>query len=67
VDFGLEQYDRMAELARTIKGKMVISVNDITEMRKAFAGLNMESVAITYTVGGGNKASKTAELVIKNW
>lgn len=67
VDFGIEQYDRMAELARTIKGKMVISVNDISEMRKAFVGLNMESVAITYTVGGGNKASKTAELVIRNW
>ncbi|MEI7456545.1 MAG: DNA adenine methylase [Nitrosomonadales bacterium] len=67
VDFGLEQYDRMAELARTIKGKMVISVNDIPEMRKAFAGLNMESVDITYTVGGQGKANKTAELIIRNW
>ena len=67
VDFGIEQYDRMAELARTIKGKMVISVNDIPEMRKAFAGLNMESVDITYTVGGQGKANKTAELIIRNW
>lgn len=57
----------MAELARTIKGKMVISVNDITEMRQAFAGLNMESMPITYTVGGGGRSSKTAELVIRNW
>lgn len=67
VDFGIEQYDRMAELARTIKGKMVISVNDIPEMRKAFAGLNRESVDITYTVGGQGKANKTAELIIRNW
>jgi DNA adenine methylase len=67
VDFGIEQYDRMAELARTIKGKMVISVNDIPEMRLAFAGLNMESVDITYTVGGQGKANKTAELIIRNW
>ncbi len=65
--FGLEQYDRMAELARTIKGKMVISVNDIPAMRKAFAGLNMESVGITYSVGGMGKAGKTAELIIRNW
>jgi len=36
-------------------------------MRKAFAGLHMESVDITYTVGGGKKGSKTAELVIRNW
>lgn len=67
VDFGIEQYDRMAELARTIKGKMVISVNDIPAMRKAFAGLNMESVDITYTVGGQGKSNKTAELIIRNW
>lgn len=67
VDFGIEQYTRMAELAKTIKGKMVISVNDIPEMRKAFAGLNMESLPITYTVGGGQRGCKTAELVIRNW
>lgn len=67
VDFGIEQYDRMAELARTIKGKMVISVNDIPAMRKAFAGLTMDSVDITYTVGGQGKSNKTAELIIRNW
>lgn len=50
-----------------IKGKMVISVNDIPEMRQAFAGLNMDSVPITYTVGGGKMGCKTAELVIRNW
>ncbi|MBA4381043.1 MAG: restriction endonuclease subunit M [Sideroxydans sp.] len=66
VEFGIDQYDRMAELARTIKGKMVISVNDIPAMRKAFAGLPMESLPISYTVGGG-KGSKAAELVIRNW
>lgn len=67
VEFGMEQYTRLAELARTIKGKMVISVNDIPEMRQAFAGLTMESLPITYTVGGGKKGSKAAELVIRNW
>lgn len=67
VDFGIEQYTRMAELARAIKGKMVISVNDIPEMREAFAGLHMESVGITYSVGGAGRSGKTAELVIRNW
>lgn len=58
----------MAELAKTIKGKMVISVNNIPEMRAAFAGLTMESVPITYTVGGsGRSRAKTAELIIRNW
>ena len=35
-----------------MKGRMIISVNDIPEMRKAINGLTMESVAISYTVGG---------------
>ena len=67
VDFGLEEYGRMVELARSIKRKMIISVNDILEMRKAFKGLNMKTVDIAYTVGGGNKAAKRKELIIWNW
>ena len=47
VNFGLGQYSQMAELAQSIKGKMVISVNDIPEMREAFDGLKMETVLIT--------------------
>ncbi len=67
VDFSLEQYDVMAALARTIKGKMVISVNDIPEMRKAFSGLNMDTVPISYTVGGKQGRGERSELVIRNW
>lgn len=67
VDFGLEQYDRLAELARTIKGSMVISVNDIPEMRKAFKGLAMERVDISYSVAKAGDRKKTGELVIRNW
>jgi DNA adenine methylase len=68
VEFGLDQYDKMADLARSIQGKMIISVNDIPEMRKAFAGLNMTTTDITYTVGGAGRSNgKTSELIIWNW
>jgi DNA adenine methylase len=67
VEFGLEQYDAMAELARTIQGKMVISVNDIPEMRRAFKGLAIETADITYRVGGSGRAGKTGELIITNY
>ncbi|MDH4229947.1 MAG: DNA adenine methylase [Nitrospirota bacterium] len=69
--FVLEHYDRMADLARTIKGKMIISVSDHPEMRRAFAGLPMREVPITYTVGGktanGNHVKRATELIILNW
>lgn len=68
VGFGLEQYDQIAKLAKSIKGKMVISVNDIPEMRKSFAGLNMDRKEIGYTVGGSKfGAKKSGELIIRNF
>lgn len=68
VDFGLEQYVVMADWARRMKGKIIISVNDIPEMRKAFSGMSIKTVDIQYTVGGaGRSASKTKELIICNW
>lgn len=67
VDFGLDQYQKMAEIAKNAKGKVIISVNDVPMMRKVFAGLTMETVDITYTVGGSGKADPTKELIIKNW
>lgn len=68
VDFGLEQYDLMAQLAKSIQGKMIVSVNDIPEMRAAFNGLNMDRVDIKYSIGvvGRNKPT-SRELIIRNW
>ncbi|MGS4664856.1 DNA adenine methylase [Citrobacter farmeri] len=65
VEFGLENYDHMAELARSIKGKMIISVNDIPEMRQAFKGLNIQTVCINYSLSG--KSSPRQKLVICNF
>lgn len=68
VTFGLEQYTRMADLARSIEGRMVISVNDIEPMREAFAGLPMERLDIHYSVGGAGRGSgKSGELLIRNF
>ena len=64
VEFGLEQYSLMAELARTIKGKMIISVNDIPEMRKAFEGLQMTTTGVTYSLG--NNRQRASELIVSN-
>ena len=67
VAFPLEEYDQIAGMLRTMKGKAIITVNDIPEMRKAFAGLRISRVRIAYTVGGAKRAKPTAELIIRNW
>lgn len=67
VEFGLEQYARMATMAREIKGKMLITVNDCPEMRKAFAGLPMREVGIRYSCSNGkDKRNQSTELIIRN-
>ncbi len=66
VEFGLEQYEAMASLARSIKGKMIITVNEHPEMRRVFAGLPMEGAAITYSVGGGANSQAAQELIIRS-
>ncbi|EIZ2110596.1 DNA adenine methylase [Salmonella enterica] len=66
VDFPMSEYLRMAELAKSIKGKMVISVNDIPEMRETFAGLEIRSLDHKYSVSGG-KRTPARELIIRNF
>lgn len=68
VDFGLENYTRMAELMRSMKGHAVATVNDIPAMREAFAGLPMQRVAIRYTVGTpAQRQRESGELIIRSW
>jgi DNA adenine methylase len=66
VEFGLDEYYRMAEFASRAAGTVVISVNDHPAMREAFRGLSMRSVDITYTVSAGDGARRQ-ELIIGNW
>lgn len=67
VDFPLDQYEALANAARSVAGTMIITVNDHPEMRRVFADLPMQSVPITYTVGGADHAAERAELIIGNW
>jgi DNA adenine methylase len=66
--FEFDNYLKMATLAKTIAGKMIISVNDIPEMREVFNGLNIKTIPHRYTVGGSKKDNKKInELIIRNF
>ena len=60
VPIGLEQYDRMAELLKSMKGRAVVNVNDLPVMRRAFAGPEQRPLSITYTVGSVENRSRRA-------
>jgi DNA adenine methylase len=68
VPFPLEQYSLLAERLRTIKGKAILSLNDIPEMRKTFKGFKLKVIKINHTLG--HKHGKTAprkELILRTW
>jgi len=67
VPFEFAQYVEIAASMRAITGKAVLSINDHPEIRAAFAGFPMETVDISYVVGGMDHAAARQELVIFSW
>lgn len=67
VPFPLDEYYKIAEAMRTMKGSAILTINDHPKMREIFADFNSESVDISYTIGGAGKGTKRKELIYKNW
>lgn len=68
VPFEFDQYVEMSALAKTVKGKMMISLNDHPEIRRVFADMHIEMVDIEYSLGNKSGAgAQRGELVITNY
>ncbi len=70
LDFGIEHYAKMAQLAKSMKGKMLVSVNDHPKMREIFDGLEIEKLVIKYSCGNikkGGVRKESEELLIRNF
>ena len=67
MDFGIDEYVKMAALLAKIKGKAIVSLNDHPDIRRIFAAFEMDTVPIKYTVGGGGKAVERNEVIIYSW
>lgn len=67
VPFALEEYHKIAEAMRTMKGSAILTINDHPEMQKIFKEFAVETVEINYTIGGAGKGQKRRELIYKNW
>lgn len=64
--FGLEQYDRMAELMAGLQGRAILTINDHPAMRERFDRFTGRTVAINYTLGGGKPAPRK-ERIYTTW
>lgn len=62
--FARVDFERLAAQLGGIKGRFIMTLNDVPEVREIFAGFKRSSVPTTYTVGGGDKAKSVRELII---
>ncbi len=61
--FGRNDFERMASLLKRIKGRFVLSLNDLSQTRNIFSAFRVERIRTTYTAP--EKKSKPArELII---
>ncbi len=62
----IERYDRrMAEALKGIRGKFIMSINDVPEIRAIFCGFPTTAVKTSYSSRRENRAA--SELLIKNF
>lgn len=61
--FSRDQFEAMAYRLARLKGRFILSINDVPEIREAFHGFAMEEVDLNYSVGGG-KGVPARELIV---
>ncbi len=62
--FGRDQFEAMAARLRQLKGRFILSINDVPEIRSLFSGCLIQPVELAYSISGG-KGTKAKELIIE--
>lgn len=63
----VSEHERIADLMRTVKGKVLVSINNHPTIREVFAGFTMIPLQIRYSIGREGREKPTGELMIKSW
>ena len=64
--FTRDDFQALAEQLASLKGRFLLSLNDVPEVRWIFTGFNIEEVTLRYTAGKNNN-TQARELFIKNY
>jgi len=61
--FSRDQFERMAAVLRTLKGRFLLSINDTPRIREIFHDFAADDAVLTYSISGG-KGTSARELII---
>lgn len=66
--FERADFQRVADQLGTIRGRFLLSINDVPEVRAIFAAFQLISVSTTYSIGKvGDRSEARPELLISNF
>lgn len=65
-NLGNEEFGRMAELLESIKGKFILSLNDVPDVRAIFSRFRVEAVELPYSIQR-HPGRRYSELLISNF
>ncbi len=60
-------FNRLAEQLGKIKGRFLMSINDVPEIREIYKAFDMDTVEVTYSCGNSASRPRVGELLIKNY
>lgn len=65
--FQRADFEVLADRLARIKGKFILSINDVPAIRKVFKRFAVRPVATSYSVGGADRGGKVGELLVRNF
>lgn len=64
--FAREDFAELAMRLASLRGKFILSINDVPAIRELFASFHIRPVETTYTIAAGSKKTAAKELIISN-
>lgn len=65
--FSRERFEELAVVLAGLKGRFILSLNDVEGVRETFHGFKFQEVKTTYTIGGKGAQPERAEVLISNF
>lgn len=65
--FSRERFEDLATVLRSLKGRFILSLNDVQGVCETFAGFEFQEVKTTYTIAEKGAQPERAEVLISNW
>lgn len=65
--FSRERFEELAVVLAGLKGRFILSLNDVDGVRETFHGFRFHEVRTTYTIGSKGAQPERAEVLISNY